>query len=59
MKAMKPIRRFSKDQYLHHSTAIYRNQVRRKLAAYHRHIQCGLIVQGLLQYLVFDCKNKR
>lgn len=58
MKTMKPIRRFSKDQYLHHTTAIYRNQVRRKLDAYHRHIQCGLIVQGLLQYLALACSEK-
>ena len=58
MKAMKPIRRFSKDQYLHRATTNYRDQVRRKLDAYHRHIQCGLIVQGLLQYLALACPDK-
>jgi hypothetical protein len=58
MKAMKPIRRFSKDQYLHRATATYRSQVRRKLDAYHRHIQCGLIVQGLLQYLALAYPDK-
>ena len=29
----------------------YCNAVRRKIAAYHRHIQLGLIAQGLLQIL--------
>jgi len=58
MKKMKPIRRFSKDQHLHRSTVDYRNRVRRKLDAYHRHIQCGLITQGLLQYLALACPQK-
>jgi hypothetical protein len=58
MKAMQPIKRFSKNQYLHGKTALYRNQVCRKLDAYHRHIQCGLIVQGLLQYLALACSDK-
>ena len=51
MAAMTPIRRKSGDQHLHMKTAAYRNAVRRKLAAYHRHIQLGLIAQGLLQIL--------
>lgn len=51
MAAMTPIRRKSGDQYLHMKTAEYRDAVRRKLAAYHRHIQLGLIAQGLLQIL--------
>jgi hypothetical protein len=51
MKAMTPIRRGDGNQYLHRKSARYRAQVRRKLAAYERHIQIGLIVQGLLQYL--------
>ncbi|EQD66841.1 hypothetical protein B2A_00973, partial [mine drainage metagenome] len=38
-------------QYLHRSSERYRNAVRRKIAAYHLHIQLGLIAQGLLQYL--------
>jgi hypothetical protein len=58
MKTMKPIARFSKDQHLHRVTSLYRNQVLRKLDAYHRHIQCGLIAQGLLQYLSLACSNK-
>src|SRR5207245_8915199 len=51
MAAMTPLRRVSGNQYLHRQSADYRNAVRRKIAAYHRHIQLGLIAQGLLQIL--------
>lgn len=51
MKKMKSIKRKSGNQYLHHKTAQYRNSVKRKMGAYHRYIQLGLIAQGLLQYL--------
>ena len=51
MAAMTPLRRVSGNQYLHHKSEDYRNAVRRKIAAYHRHIQLGLIAQGLLQTL--------
>jgi hypothetical protein len=51
MAAMTPLRRVSGNQYLHHKTASYRDAVRRKIGAYHRHIQLGLIAQGLLQIL--------
>lgn len=51
MKAMQPIRRGDKSQHLHHRSKRYRSQVWRKLDAYHLHIQCGLIVHGLLQFL--------
>lgn len=51
MAAMTPIKRKSGNQYLHMKTAEYRDAVRRKLDAYHRHIQLGLIAQGLLQIL--------
>jgi hypothetical protein len=51
MAAMTPLRRVSGNQYLHHKSEAYRNAVRRKIAAYHRHIQLGLIAQGLLQIL--------
>ena len=51
MKAMTPIRKASGDQYLHRKSDAYRMAVRRKLDAYHRFIQLGLIAQGLLQYL--------
>ena len=52
MGAMKPLRRVSGNQYLHRESDEYRNAVRRKIGAYHRHIQLGLIAQGLLQILV-------
>ncbi len=51
MAAMTPLRRVSGNQYLHCTSEAYRNAVRRKIAAYHRHIQLGLIAQGLLQIL--------
>ena len=51
MRDMIPLRRGDGNQYLHRKSDRYRAQVRRKLAAYERHIMIGLIVQGLLQYL--------
>ena len=51
MAAMTPLRRVSGNPYLHRKSHAYRNAVRRKIAAYHRHIQLRLIAQGLLQIL--------
>ena len=51
MKTMTPIRRTSGNQHLHRKSTSYRNAVRRKIDAYHRYIQTGLISQGLLMYL--------
>jgi len=51
MAAMKPLRRVSGNQHLHRESDEYRHAVRRKISAYHRHIQLGLIAQGLLQIL--------
>jgi len=51
MRAMVPIPRHGGNQFLHHQSEPYRGAVRRKLAAYHRYIQLGLIAQGLLQCL--------
>ena len=51
MRAMTPLRRGQANQYLHRQSASYRQAIRRKFAAYERHIQIGLIAQGLLQYL--------
>jgi hypothetical protein len=51
MAAMTPLRRVSGNQHLHRKSQDYRDAVRRKIAAYHRHIQLGLIAQGLLQIL--------
>ncbi len=57
MKSMTPIRKSSGDQYLHKKSEAYRKAVRRKLDAYHRFIQIGLIAQGLLQYLSVSYSN--
>jgi hypothetical protein len=51
MKAMIPIQKRAGDQFMHKHSEKYRQSVRRKLDAYHRFIQIGLISQGLLQYL--------
>jgi len=51
MSDMTPRSRRSGNQYLHRKPLVYRQHVRRKIAAYHAHIQLGLIAQGLLQSL--------
>jgi hypothetical protein len=51
MQDMNPIRRGDGSQHPHRQSPEYRHHLRRKLAAYERHIQLGLIAQGLLQYL--------
>lgn len=51
MMTMTPLKRMSGNQYLHRKPKDYREAVSRKLSAYHRFIQIGLIAQGLLQYL--------
>jgi hypothetical protein len=51
MMPMRPIKRGQGDQFLHRQSEKYRGGVRRKLAAYHRHIQIGLVAQGILQCL--------
>ena len=57
MKTMTPIRKSSGDQYLHKQSEAYRKTIKRKLDAYHRFIQIGLIAQGLLQYLSVSYSN--
>jgi hypothetical protein len=54
MADMKPIRRGSGDQYLHRTPDDYRAGIRRKLRAYHAHLQLGCIAQGLLQHLAIN-----
>jgi DDE superfamily endonuclease len=48
---MKPRRRNDGNQHVHRASPKYRDDVKRKLHAYHVFIQAGLICQGLLQYL--------
>jgi hypothetical protein len=57
MKAMTPIKRWSGDQHLHKKSESYRKGIRRKIDAYHRHIQIGVIAQGLLQCLASTHTN--
>jgi len=51
MMPMTPISRRSGNQHLHCKSDRYREQVRRKIRAYHCHLQTGVIAQGLLQIL--------
>jgi hypothetical protein len=55
MAAMTPRPNKSGNQYLHRKPKSYRDQVRRKIKAYHCHMQLGIIAQGLLQYLSMTC----
>jgi hypothetical protein len=48
MAAMRPLRRDGGNQYPHRQSAAYRDALRRKLAAYHRFMQLGLIAQGIM-----------
>ena len=57
MQDMNPIRRGDGSQHPHRQSENYRQGVRRKLAAYERHIQLGLIAQGLLQYLAVNFRR--
>jgi len=54
MEAMDPIRRRSGDQHLHMKSEKYRRGVRRKMRAYHAHVQIGCIAQGLLIHLAVN-----
>jgi hypothetical protein len=58
MLPMKKIKWGSGNQYLHRTTEEYRDAVRRKMDAYHRHIQIGTIVQGLLLYLAVTMRTQ-
>jgi hypothetical protein len=54
MEAMTPIRRRSASQHLHMKSDEYRQAVRRKINAYHLHVQLGCIAQGLLLHLAIN-----
>ncbi len=54
MEAMTPIRRRSGSQHLHMKSEEYRQAVRRKMNAYHLHVQLGCIAQGLLVHLAIN-----
>lgn len=48
MATMTPTKRHAGNQHLHRQSAVYRAAIRRKLEAYHRFIQLGLIAQGIM-----------
>ena len=54
MMEMMPLRYRNGNQYLHRATDKYRDQVRRKIRAYHVFMQAGAIAHGLLQYLASE-----
>jgi hypothetical protein len=54
MMEMMPLRYRNGNQYLHRATDEYRDQVRRKIRAYHVFMQAGAIAHGLLQYLASE-----
>ena len=58
MADMKPIRKSSGNQYLHHESKLYRQHVQRKMDAYHRHASLACIAQGLLIHLAVNFKNE-
>jgi hypothetical protein len=51
MAHMDKLKRKSGNQHLHRKPQSYRIAIKRKISAYHRFIQCGLIAQGLLQLI--------
>jgi hypothetical protein len=51
MKSMKPQRYGAGNQYLHRESAEYREEIKRKIHAYHVFLQAGIVAQGLMQYL--------
>ena len=55
MRMMTPRPAKSGDQHVHKKPETYREQVRRKMHAYHVHIQAGVIAQGLAQILAITC----
>lgn len=51
MAPMDPLKRNSGNQHLHRKDQDYRDRIRRKINAYHLHMQLGIIAQGVLQCL--------
>lgn len=51
MARMDPLKRNGGNQHLHRKDQDYRDRIRRKINAYHLHMQLGIIAQGVLQCL--------
>jgi len=58
MKEMEPIRRGVTKQYMHRKPDEYRNQISRKLKAFHAHIAFGCLVQGLALHLSLNFRSQ-
>ena len=54
LRTMPKLARRSSTQHLERASDCYRQAIHRKLTAYHRHIQVGVIAQGLLQTLAIQ-----
>jgi hypothetical protein len=48
MAKMTPLKRNNGNQYLHREDKAYRDAIKRKMDAYHRFMQLGLIAQGIM-----------
>jgi len=57
MSGMVPLKRNQGDQYLHKKTEKYRNEIRRKMNAYHAYMQAGVIAQGIVQCIAITLPN--
>lgn len=57
MSTMRPLKRGNGNQHLHRQSQEYRDQIIRKMRAYHCYVQVGLIAQGMLQYLSMTCEK--
>ena len=57
MQNMIPIKKGSGDQNLFYRDQKYRQDVQRKLDAYHCYVMLGCIAQGLLQYLALNHRD--
>jgi hypothetical protein len=57
MKAMKPIKWGDGNQNVINRSTKYREAVTRKIDAYHRYVQIGCIVQGLLLHLAINYRD--
>lgn len=54
MMDMNPLKRNSGDQFMHMKKKEYRDAVERKMGAYHRYVQIGVVAQGILLYLAIS-----
>ena len=58
MKGMKPTKRGEGNREVWKMSSQYKTNVKRKIGAYHRHVQLGCIAQGLLLHLAVNWKTE-